>query len=270
MPQHDPTPAQEGIPPVAIPTPATLPDAQVGPEGDTVLEQEQGLGSAGSSYATRTERREAVEAGWRADMMKHVTPVWVWALLAFAYLGTLCSAILLGDPLIGVGIGLIATAAAWLGWWRLSRSDRHFRWLAALTPVVDRSTLQGEATILAAAIDALSATLRNTRSDSDVRLRAMQNVLTAAAPIMARGDVRAEDATVEGYPAWPEVDRTEMPGQDGDFLSVHLIRLDATAKRLITSMNEEILFQETVARIAAEVVPPLRAMEAVVEGSARN
>jgi len=261
LPQHDPTPAQEGIPAPQIPSPSQAMETDVG----TMLAEEEGVDPKGPSYATRTERREAVEAGWRADMMAHVTPVWVWVLLATTYMITLCSAIWLGDPLIGGGICVIATAAAWLGWWRLSRNDRHFRWLAALSPVVDRSTLQGEATILAASVDALSATLRNARSDPDTRLRAMQVVLSAAAPIMTRGGVRPEEATVEGYPAWPEVDRTEMPGQDGDFLSVHMIRLDATAKRMLTSMGEEVLFQETVARIAAEVVPPLRAMEAVVE-----
>lgn len=259
MPQHDPTPVQEGITDPVMPTATTI------PEGAVNLPEEGGTDPRAQAYATRTERREAVVAGWRSDMMSHVTGVGTWIVLALAYLVVLVVAIMVSHPVGSPVIAVVATIVAWFAWWRLSRRDRHYRWLAALTPVVDKSTLQGEATILAASVDALSATLRNQRSDADTRLRAMQVVLSAAAPVMGRAGVTPQTASVEGYPSWPEVDRTEMPGQDGDFLSVHLIRLDATAKKMMTAMGEDVLFEETVARIAGEVVPPLRAMEAVVE-----
>lgn len=258
MPQHDPTPAEE----------AQASSAQSPfPEGSVNLPEEGGIDQKGSGYATRTARREAVVDGWRQDMLAHLVSPVIWIGLALAYVAILIAAVFTRDLMIGGAIGLLGTIIAWAIWWKLSTRDQHFRRLASLTPVVDRTTLRGEATILAAAVDALSATLNNARSNADTRLKAMQVVLSAAAPIMSRGNVTPQQATVEGYPAWPEIDRTEMPGQEGDFLSVHLIRIDATAKRLNFLMNEEVLFEETVANIAAEVVPPLRAMEAVVEAS---
>lgn len=266
MPQHDPTPIQEGIAAPVMPMPeARRSDMEELPVGTDLAEHEDDEPEVRPTYATRTEKREAIVAGWREDMLSHLTPLWLWSTMALTYLVVLGAAIWTGDAIVAAMICAIATAAAWWTWWTLSRRDDHYRVLAALTPVVDRSTLQGEATILTAAVDALSATLRNPASSSDVRLRAMQVVLSAARPMMLRGGVETETATVDGYPAWPEVDRTEMPGEEGDFLSVHLIRLDATAKSAMTAMSEEVIFQETIARIAGGVVPPLRAMEAVIE-----
>lgn len=251
MPQHDITPVQEGVPDPAIPDPSL-----------TAMSEEAGVDP--TSYATRTEKRDAIIEAWRRETLANVTPMRTWILLGSAYLCALILSLLLLPPVAAGGVVGVATVAAWIILIRLRRADARHRWVATLTPVVDRTTLAGEATILAASVDALTATLRNPRSSSNVRLEAMQTVLSAAAPIMARASVTPQDATVEGYPAWPEVDRTEMPGQPGDFLSVHLIRIDATAKRLVTMTAEAVLFEETVARVAAEVVPPLRAMEAVV------
>lgn len=257
MPQHDTTPPHPGV---TIPATTTIDQEPL--ELDTPIGETSG---EPASYATRTQKRDAIIDAWRRDTLANVTPKRTWAMLGAAYVAVLVLSFLLLPQIPAVVVVALATMAAWIALVRLRRADARHRWVATLTPVVDRTTLGGEATILAAAVDALAATLRNPRSSVNVRLEAIQTVMSAAAPVMARSGVTPEMATVEGYPAWPEVDRTEMPGQEGDFLSVHLIRVDATAKRLVLMTAEPVLFEETVARVAAEVVPPLRAMEAVIQ-----
>lgn len=256
MPQHDTTPPHPGV------TIATTPTIEQEPlEFDTPLEDTPG---DPTSYATRTAKRDAIIEAWRRDTLANVTPARTWTVLGISYVAVLVLSLLLLPQVPAIVVVALATVAAWIALVRLRLADARHRWVATLTPVVDRTTLGGEATILAASVDALAATLRNPRSSVDVRLEAIQTVMSAAAPIMSRSNITPQMATVEGYPAWPEVDRTEMPGQEGDFLSVHLIRVDATAKRLVLMTAEPVLFEETVARVAAEVVPPLRAMEAVI------
>ena len=197
-------------------------------------------------------------------MLNQITTSLTWAMIGLSYILLLAASFFLGSAVATACAAALLTAGCWSLWWRLSTRDRHHRWLASLTPVVDLSTLQGEAQILRAAAGALNATLRNPNSSVDARLRGVQMVLSAAAPIMGRNSITPQMAVVEGYPAWPEIDRTEMPGQAGDFLSVHLIRIDATISKLAETAAAGLVIEEQIASIAAEVVPPLRAMEDII------
>ena len=78
-------------------------------------------------YGTRTERREAVIAGWRKDMLAGLTSPVIWAILAAAYLSALGLAIGLRSPLPSAIVAITATAIAWAIWWKLHSSDQKRR-----------------------------------------------------------------------------------------------------------------------------------------------
>jgi hypothetical protein len=220
-------------------------------------------------YGTRSNRQAAIVDGWRSDVLAGVTKPSVWIVLAVAYVALLGIATSVAGTLAGPAMALFATAIAWYTLLRLRKHDQQRRWLAQLTPVTDRSTLSGEVTILKAAIEALIATLGNPRATAGTRQQAIQQVLSAGAPLMLRGNVTVETATVAGYPQWPEVDCTEMPGKDGDFVSLHVMRLGATMSNLERMANERLVFEETVGRTAGEIVPPLRAIDAAIAKAGR-
>jgi hypothetical protein len=230
------------------------------PEHDEIPTTEADL-EVLQEYPTRTSRRDAVVAGWREQMLEEVTPVWKWIALAVLYVALMVLSIALPDMRLTLSVAFLASVGAWLVYARWRRSDIHHRALSQLSPVVDRSTLIGEATILSATNDALIATLQNPSAGKAVRIEAARRVLMAAEPIMARGGVTPETATVAGYPAWPEIDRTELPGSEGDFATMPLMRVDATVKRLSQLVQADVILAESIAQIAGEVVPPLRALE---------
>lgn len=238
---------------------SSLPQLSDLPEGDV----------PSSGYGTRSQRHAAIVEGWRQDVLSGLTSPWLWLALAAAYVLVMGLALRFADGPAGIVLALAATLVGWFALWRLRKNDIHRRWLATLTPVTDTSTMSGEITILNAAIDALAATLANPHATRPTRLQAVQQVLSAGAPLMTRGAVTVETATVAGYPAWPDVDSTEMPGQDGDFVAVHLMRLRATMTHLQTMASERLVFEETVGRTAGEIVPPLRAIEAATEKAGR-
>lgn len=223
-----------------------------------------------AEYPTRTSRREAVVAGWREQMLAEVHRPHQWALLAAGYVAAMALTLMIPDLRFTLAAIALITAAFWFMLNRMRRHDAHYRGLARLTPVVDRSTLQAEVSALAASRDELVATLGNPRSDTTTRLSAVGRVLLAATPIMARGGVTAETASVTGYPPYPEIDRTEFPGSDGDYTSVHLMRVDASVDRLARAVGSDVILSESIASLAGEVVPPIRSMDAAIRaGTAR-
>ena len=216
------------------------------------------------AYATKSEKREHGIATWRADLLSRRTRPWQWAGIVLLYIALAFLVIAYLPPLVAVLMCVGLTLCAWLAIHVLIRRDANISALSKLTPIIDMTTYQGQATILRRSTDLLLERLNDKFSSTENVLFAMQAVLNAARPIMERGGIEPQTARAEGYPGWPEVDRTEMPTAPGDFLSVHAMRLDATAHNLVRISQERIAFDETVARIAGEVVPPLRAIEAVI------
>lgn len=222
-----------------------------------------------SGYGTRSQRHTAIVEGWRKDVLSGVISPWLWVALAVAYIVVMGFALRFADSSAGIFLAVAATAIGWFALWRLRKHDTQRRWLATLTPVTDMSTMSGEVTILKATIEALAATLANPRSATATRLQAVQQALSAGAPLMSRGAITVETSNVAGYPAWPDVDCTEMPGQDGDFVTVHLMRLRATMTHLEAMASERLVFEETIGRTAGEIVPPLRSIEAATQKAGR-
>ena len=216
------------------------------------------------AYATKSEKREHGIAAWRADLLSRRTKSWQWALIVALYFAVSLLAVIYLQTTAAIIVLLVLTLITGLGVRLLTKRDANISALSKLTPIIDMTTFQGQVVILARSIDLLLQRLDENSSDATGTLQAMQTVLNAAQPIMHRGGVEPQTAIAEGYPKWPEVDRTEMPTRPGDYLTVHAMRLDATARNLVSISQERVAFDETVARIAGGVVPPLRAIEAVI------
>ena len=221
------------------------------------------------AYGTRSEKREHGINAWRNDLLSKKFKPWQWAGLAFLYvlLMTLAASTLQAIP-AAVIIGIL-TLGAWISAYILAKRNASISALAQLTPIIDMTTFQGQATILRRSTDLLLERLNDKKADPQSILFGMQAVLNAARPIMERAGITPETANAEGYPNWPEIDRTEMPTRPGDFLTVHAMRLDAITHNIMRITQERIAFEETVARLAGEVVPPLRAIEAVIVPEAK-
>jgi len=221
---------------------------------------------------TRTQRHGSEIAEWRAKVLEHRVPKWQWAALALFFLtfvvGALFAPMQDGAPLLGLGMLIVATLVTALGYRSLSKQDRAVRSYAALTPVVDDAILVGEVRIVAAAADTLLKTIANPNSNEAIRRLAILGVMSAAQRIMNRGGVTVETAAVAGYVAWPEIERIEMPGNPGDYQTVHLLRIDASAKRMVDTVERGGTYiAETMATMAGEVVPPARALLALMEAA---
>jgi hypothetical protein len=219
---------------------------------------------------TRTQRHGSEIAEWRAKVLEHRVPAWQWAVLAAFFLvlvvGALFAPMQDGTPMVGLGMLAVASVVTGLGYRSLSKQDRAVRSYAALTPVVDDAILVGEVRIVAAAADTLLKTVANPNSTEALRRLAILGVMSAAQRIMNRGGVTVETASVAGYAAWPGIERVEMPGNPGDFQTVHLLRIDASAKRMVDTIDQGGTYiAETFATMAGEVVPPARALLALME-----
>src|SRR3546814_16441355 len=74
-----------------------------------------------------------------------------------------------------------------------------------------------------------------------------------------------ENAVAAGYPSYPDVDVTSIPSNPDDLISIHVLRIEACSRKLQTLVGApsgEIIFSETVSRLAGEFIPPLRSIEA--------
>ena len=218
---------------------------------------------------TRSERRDEAVEDWRARMLASTTSRGVHMAAALAHVLLVGAIVLILGRHVAVSaaVVLVLTVLAWIVMSRRIRRDDEIRALARLTPVLDPSVLKGEVDVLRAQFGAFLATLSNPASRRQDHRAALGRVAAAAEPIMARDGIDERSASVAGYPAWPEIDRTRMPGDEDDRLTVHLLRAEASIMRLSRTVDEGgQLLQETVARMAGETVPPLRAVAAVIDG----
>lgn len=221
---------------------------------------------------TRTELREAAVSKWRSDMLACVVSPSTWMSLGACYI-LMMVALVFGAATatdwawLAIAGMAVLTVASWSLLIRMRRRDDSFRTLATLTPLLDVSVARGEASILRAQFGALLATMSNPNAGRERHVQALDALMEAARPLMRRGGVTEETAAVAGYPAWPEIDRTTMPGEDQDRLSVHLHRIEASILRLDRTLEQEgVVMEESIARMAGEIVPPARSVRAVMTG----
>ncbi len=222
---------------------------------------------------TRSERHQTEIEQWRSRVLEHRVPRMHWTLLCLLFLVVLTTAVLLpmqdGVPIAGAIVLLIGSAATALGYAKLRGIDRGVVSYASLTPVVDVEILHGEIRIVAAATDTLLKTFANPNATVALKRLGVLGVMSAAQKVMTRGGVTPETARVAGYAAWPEVERIEMPVNPGDFQTFHLLRLDASAKRLLGTLSlGETPIAETLATMAGEIFPPARSLLAEIETNA--
>lgn len=156
--------------------------------------------------------------------------------------------------------GLLVLA---LGISRLMTRDEDAPEEATLIPVLDpafvRAQYQRAAQVAAELISlAPSAPVDHFKS-------AIGRLVLALDPLMSLGGVTIESASVSGYPPYPEVAQTPMIGDDTDFVSFHLLRIDASLRRLEREVNAPLPAIQKVAAASGEFIPPLRAIKAVIE-----
>jgi hypothetical protein len=222
---------------------------------------------------TRRERNDETVEKWRANLLAQKTHWASWTAYAFFCVMALVASWTLAahdQPMAGVCLLLVATAIAALGYHSMRRTDLALMRMATLTPVMDPKILGGEIAIVLAATDTMLKTFANPNAGLPIRRLSVMGVMSSSQRLMNRAGVTVETATVDGYPPYPEIDRTEMPGNAGDIETVHLLRIDASAKRMARIADEthgggQWLFNETFAVMAGEVVPPARALLAALD-----
>src|SRR3546814_12777430 len=70
-----------------------------------------------------------------------------------------------------------------------------------------------------------------------------------------------ENAVAAGYPSYPDVDVTSILSNPDYLISIHVLRIEAYSRKLQTLVGApsgELIFPETVSRLAADVIPTLR------------
>lgn len=216
------------------------------------------------AYGTRSEKREHGISAWREDLLKKKVQPWQWLAIIALYIALMFAAVTSLEPIPALALLVTLSVMAWVTAYVFMKRNASITALSKLTPIIDKTTLEGQATILRRSIDLLLERLNDKEAGPTLILFAMQAVLNAARPLMERAGVTPETAEADGYPSWPEIDRTEMPTRPGDFLTVHAMRLDAIAHNVVRVSKEPVSFEETVARLVGGVVPPLRAIEAVI------
>lgn len=132
---------------------------------------------------------------------------------------------------------------------------------AELTPVFDIQNLRGQVLI----VDRAWALLQKAAGYADINPKglrqAVETMHAALKPILARGPTTLENASVTGYKPYPGIEVVSLPGDDGDFISFHLLRIDGSLTRLRTLVASDQVLSETASQIAGEFIPPLRAIE---------
>lgn len=215
-------------------------------------------------FITRSEIEAAATAAHRAEYLAKLTPKYVWLLLPLLAATINISFLWLNDPtaleyVVGF-FGLCLCAYSALAFYR---DDNRLRAIASLTPIYDVEAARAQIGVLSSAIKLLSEACRF--NDAGMTKRSIEVVYSALAPILARGPATIETAIAGGYPPYPDIDITPMPGNPSDLITIHLLRLEACSTKIGAAANAkpgEMIFAETISLLAGEFVPPLRAIEA--------
>lgn len=224
---------------------------------------------ASSDAITRSAAKAQAVADWRSQALSQLTPkIYYMALPIFVMLTSIAAIVFKPLSMIGYGLILASFIACALIAFRLSGRDRRIRAQAMLTPTFDLEALRGQLNVLASSVKLLVES--HDFKDALITKRAVSVVYGAIFPILARGPVTIETATSPGYPPHPEVDASTMPGDPSDFHSMHLMRIEASLQRLqrMVETQDVMIFDETVAHVAGELIPPLRALEHQLPSSA--
>lgn len=217
---------------------------------------------ANNDALTRSAAKAQAVADWRGQALSQLTPkIYYMALPVFVMLTSIAAIVFKPLSLIGYALILVSFIACTFIAFRLSRRDRAIRAQALLTPTLDLEALRGQLNVLASSVKLLVES--HDFKDALITKRALSVVYGAIMPILARGPVTIETATSPGYPPHPEVDVSTMPGDPSDFHSMHLMRIEASLQRLqrMVETQDVMIFDETVAHVAGELIPPLRALQ---------
>jgi hypothetical protein len=216
------------------------------------------------AVVTRSEAEAEATAAHRARYLAKLTPRIVWFALPLLAMLINIALIVFREPTAAdfaiafFGLCLCAYSAI-----TFYRDDQKVRAIARLTPTYDKEALRAQATVLNSSYELLSQALKF--DDPVMTKRAIEVMFGALAPLLARGPTTAENAVAAGYPRYPVIDFTPMPGNPKDMITMHLLRLEACSNKLqalVSVPPEEIVFAETVSRYAGEFIPPLRAIDA--------
>lgn len=215
-------------------------------------------------FITRSEIEAAATAAHRAEYLAKLTPKLVWFLLPLVAATINISFLWLKQPTVLeyiVGFfGLCLCAYSALTFYR---DDSRLRAIANLTPIYDVEAARAQIGVLSSSVKLLSEACRF--NDAGMTKKSIGVVYSALAPILARGPTTIETAIAAGYPPYPDVDFTPMPGNAADMITIHLLRLEACATKIgavASAKPGEMIFAETVSILAGEFIPPLRAIEA--------
>ena len=211
---------------------------------------------------TRSEPKARAISAYRIETLRRLTPVRTWGLLLAGQIALfLVLLFLLDKPLILVlALAASAFASATLSY-RFLQHNREIRARAVLTPVLDLRVLRRQVAALRSAVTFITAAAAQPNDPKALR-QAVFALYGAALPLMKRSETTIETASVAGYPPYPAVETMTMPGDDSDFLSFHVIRLEASCQKLETIVSNELVLAETVSQVTGEIIPPLRAIEA--------
>lgn len=212
-----------------------------------------------------TRRQSLAEAKeeYRAYMLSQLAPKIYWLALPFIVIMANLLVIFRHDA-IGIVLAVATNIACGYAAFHFYQGDRKVRILATLTPIYDKHALRAQIDVLASSVKLLVDC--HPFADPTITQRGIGVIYGALSPLLARGPVTIETATVAGYPAYPDTDISTMPGDDSDFVSLHLLRIEASVDKFNALIDDEAdwIFAEIISEVAGELIPPLRAIEAQI------
>lgn len=218
-----------------------------------------------ATLVTRSDFEAAARERYRHDTLRLLTPKWAYGLVIALFLGL--QGLILGAvkaPEIAISIAIAVATVFFFVATRFSRHDREIRLRASMTPIYDMLALRGQVDVLSSAVSLLQEVVDQKRGKPALR-QASDALFSALKPLLERGPTTVENARVAGYPPYPDIETVAMPGDDQDFVTMHLLRIEASFLRLRDATTANGALAETVSQIAGEFVPPLRAIQAQLD-----
>lgn len=223
--------------------------------------------AASAEVRTRSDLEAEALKRYREETLALLTPSWMKFFIAGGLLGgqilfTFLFFVIGGSPLLLPALAILPLGILIWIILRINRRNREIHIRAELTPVFDMGNLRGQVLVVDAAWKFLQSAAQAAQNNPERLSQAVQTMFGALKPLLDRGPTTIENATVAGYKPYPGIETMSMPGDDADFISFHLLRIDASLARLASIANTEHVLSETISQVAGEFVPPLRALEA--------
>ena len=225
------------------------------PEGSYVKED----APPEEAYVTR---RQQMVTSWRKDILEQDVPNSYWAGLGMTYVA-LCalSQIFISDIYLQVMFIAVFTIWAIIGYKVLNNRSRKIRILANMTPIFSKNNLFLQIDAANRSFDQMVAIFQDAQTTKEQQIAVVERLKAIALRIMENGNLKIENAIAAGYPEYPQIDRTELPGSDHDFISMHLMSLEGVISELNSFREKDVILGEVVAQAAGAMIPPLRSIE---------